>query len=92
MIVTSDTVSAGKPDPEGYLAAASALGIPAGGCLVFEDADAGVRAGLSAGAEVVRIGADYGGTVPGARTTIADYRGAAVRIGAAGMILELPAG
>ena len=56
VLVGAEDVSAGKPEPEGYLAAASALGLDAGECVVFEDTDAGVRAGLAAGCAVVVVG------------------------------------
>jgi beta-phosphoglucomutase family hydrolase len=39
----------GKPAPDTYLAAARALGVPAGGAAVFEDALAGVAAGRAGG-------------------------------------------
>ncbi|WCB94774.1 Hexitol phosphatase A [Baekduia alba] len=55
VLVTSDRVSVGKPDPEGYRLAASELGVDVGGCVVFEDAPAGVAAGVAAGAVVVGI-------------------------------------
>jgi sugar-phosphatase len=54
--VTADDVAVGKPSPEGYLRAAELLGVPIGDCVVLEDADAGVRAGLAAGAAVVVVG------------------------------------
>lgn len=54
-MVTSDDVRVGKPDPEPYLKGAALLGIPAGKCVVFEDAPAGIRAGKSAGALVVAL-------------------------------------
>jgi HAD superfamily hydrolase (TIGR01509 family) len=39
----------GKPDPDLFLAAASAEGVPAGRCVVIEDSLAGVRAAVAAG-------------------------------------------
>ena len=45
LLITSEDVRAGKPDPEGYLQAAGLLGADPGRCLVVEDAEAGVRAG-----------------------------------------------
>lgn len=56
--VTAERVTNGKPDPEGYLLAASELGVPIEQCLVFEDAGPGVQAGRSAGAQVVVVGDD----------------------------------
>jgi mannitol-1-/sugar-/sorbitol-6-phosphatase len=52
MLITSELTERGKPFPDPYLAAASALGVSPGDCLVVEDAPAGVAAGLAAGAEV----------------------------------------
>ncbi len=63
-MVTAEDISAGKPDPEGYLLAARRLGVAPAGCLVFEDAEPGILAGKAAGADVLVIGAavhDYTG-------------------------------
>jgi len=64
--VTAEQVTASKPDPEGFLAGAARLGIAPGDCVVFEDSEAGVAAGLAAGMRVVGVGAaaaGYGATV-----------------------------
>ncbi|AVS82649.1 HAD family hydrolase [Paracidovorax avenae] len=42
-----------KPAPDVYLAAAAALGVPPGRCLVVEDTVTGVTAGVAAGATVL---------------------------------------
>jgi sugar-phosphatase len=55
VLVTPERLSRGKPDPEGYLLAASALGVPPARCVVLEDAPAGVDAGRAAGMHVVGI-------------------------------------
>lgn len=55
VLVAAEDVTAGKPDPEGYLAAAAALGVAAGECLVVEDAPAGVAAARAAGCTVVAL-------------------------------------
>ena len=55
IVVSADDVRHAKPDPEGYLLAASRLGVPPSECLVIEDAPAGVRAGLAAGCRVIAI-------------------------------------
>lgn len=49
VLVTADDVRHGKPHPEGYLAAAQRLGVPADKCVVVEDAPAGIRAARAAG-------------------------------------------
>jgi beta-phosphoglucomutase-like phosphatase (HAD superfamily) len=45
----------GKPAPDMFLLAAEKMGVPANRCLVFEDAEPGVRAALAAGMQVVRV-------------------------------------
>ena len=64
--VTAEHVTRSKPDPEGFLLGASLLDVPAADCVVFEDSEAGVAAGLAAGMRVVGVGAataGYGATV-----------------------------
>jgi sugar-phosphatase len=55
VLVSADSVSRGKPDPEPYLLAAQRLGVAPGRCTVFEDAPAGVAAGHAAGMRVVAL-------------------------------------
>ena len=55
VIITGDEVHNSKPDPEGYLAAAKALGVDPRRCAVFEDSLQGVKAGKAAGAFVIGI-------------------------------------
>ncbi|RCX16236.1 beta-phosphoglucomutase [Fontibacillus phaseoli] len=55
-IIDGTKVSKAKPDPEVFLAASAALGLEPSECVVFEDAAAGVQAGISAGSKVVGIG------------------------------------
>jgi mannitol-1-/sugar-/sorbitol-6-phosphatase len=52
VLITSELTARGKPFPDPYVAAASALGVAPSDCLVVEDAPAGVEAGLAAGADV----------------------------------------
>ena len=55
-IILDDTfVSRGKPDPEIYIKAAMALGLPNRECIVLEDSISGVQAGRSAGSKVVGV-------------------------------------
>ncbi|SFW38704.1 HAD-IA family hydrolase [Luteibacter sp. UNCMF366Tsu5.1] len=58
-MVTGEIVVNGKPDPEGYLLGAQRMGAPPAECLVFEDAKAGIDAGLAAGARVIAIAGDH---------------------------------
>lgn len=52
-LITSSDITNGKPHPEPYLKAASWLEVDAAGCIVLEDAPAGVRSGKAAGARVI---------------------------------------
>ncbi len=49
VVVSSESVRAGKPAPDVFLAAARLLQAPPGRCLVFEDSLHGVRAARAAG-------------------------------------------
>lgn len=55
VLVTAESVSCGKPDPEGYLIAANHLGVRRADCLVIEDAPAGIEAGRAAGMRVLAV-------------------------------------
>ncbi|MEO6912594.1 MAG: HAD-IA family hydrolase [Candidatus Baltobacteraceae bacterium] len=54
-VVTADDVARGKPAPDGYLLAAQRLRIPAADCIVVEDSEQGIAAGISAGMNVIAI-------------------------------------
>lgn len=54
-LVTVDDITAGKPDPQGYLRGAELLGVDPARCLVVEDAEVGVAAGRAAGAVVAGL-------------------------------------
>ncbi|MBP5315146.1 MAG: HAD family hydrolase [Muribaculaceae bacterium] len=51
-IVTADDVTKSKPDPQGYLIAASRLSLSPSECVVVEDSPAGLHAGRRSGAAV----------------------------------------
>jgi sugar-phosphatase len=70
--VTAEQVSRGKPDPEGYLKAAALLGAEPAEALVFEDAPAGIAAGVAAGIRTVAVGPNTG-PLPDGVLHIADY-------------------
>jgi sugar-phosphatase len=58
-MVTASEVNNGKPHPEPYLKGAAALGIAPEECLVFEDAQSGIRAAHAAGMKVIGIPGTY---------------------------------
>jgi nigerose phosphorylase len=55
-VVDGNAVAKAKPDPEVFVTAAARLGVPAGECVVFEDAVAGIAAARGAGMAVIGIG------------------------------------
>ncbi len=54
-IISADDVVNGKPHPEPYMTGAKLLGFNPADCIVFEDAPAGVGAGLAAGSRVIGV-------------------------------------
>lgn len=54
-VVTADDVVHGKPAPDMFLLAARLLGVEPTRCLVFEDAEPGIKGALAAGMKVVRV-------------------------------------
>jgi len=55
-IIDGTKISRGKPDPEVFLKGAEELGVEPQHCIVFEDAVAGIEAGVRAGMKTVGIG------------------------------------
>ena len=55
LFVTQEDVTAHKPAPDCYLRAMELAGVQPADCVVFEDSEIGVEAGISAGADVYRI-------------------------------------
>lgn len=70
--VTADLVTRGKPHPEGYLTAAGLLGVEPEDAVVFEDAPAGIAAGVAAGIRTVAVGPNTG-ELPAGVLHIPDY-------------------
>lgn len=70
--VTAELVTRGKPHPEGYLRAAELLGVDPADAVIFEDAPAGIAAGLAAGIRTIAVGMNTG-EVPDDVLHIADY-------------------
>ena len=55
MTISSDDVKETKPNPEGYLKAASLLGVDIANCLILEDSATGVKAAQASGAKVIAV-------------------------------------
>ena len=93
VVVFAGDVSRGKPDPEGYLTAASRLGVEPAETLVVEDAPPGIEAGRAAGAATVGVVSTH----PAVRALRGgcgdrDAGGAAGRVGAGLRRVRGPAG
>jgi HAD superfamily hydrolase (TIGR01509 family) len=57
-IVAAEDVQSGKPDPEPFLKALNAHGMPTEAALVFEDSQSGIDAAAAAGIDFIRIAAE----------------------------------
>jgi sugar-phosphatase len=55
VFVTSEAVRAGKPAPDGYLAAAHRLGLDPADCVAVEDSPPGIAAARAAGMRVIAL-------------------------------------
>ena len=88
VLVTSDMVKRGKPDPESYLIAAASLGVAPEDCVIFEDAEAGIEAARRAGIPVV--GVNTSGKLTEADLLIGDFEELTVDLDSAGWFLVRP--
>ncbi|MBM3297332.1 MAG: HAD family phosphatase [Candidatus Aminicenantes bacterium] len=59
LLLPSDSIKKGKPDPEIFLAACNGLGLPPAACVVLEDSENGALAGKRAGCHVVAVPSEY---------------------------------
>lgn len=73
-LITSDDISQGKPHPEPFLKGAGLVNVAPEKCVVFEDAAAGITAGLAAGSQVIGITATETAHIHGNVPTIDSYR------------------
>lgn len=58
-IIDASKVTRSKPDPQGYLLGAEAIGIEPENCFVFEDSFQGLAAGRSSGAMVIALATTF---------------------------------
>lgn len=87
VLVTAEDVTAGKPQPDCYLLAAQRLGVAVADCLVFEDAPAGIAAGVAAGASVVVVTATHDHPMATLHPTLSAYSGISARLDGEHLIL-----
>jgi len=92
VLIAADDVSAGKPDPEGYLKAAAALGYDIARCLVVEDAPAGLLAGRNAGAKTLAVATSHDAAELTADAVVADLTSCRVGRVADGLVVTVSAG
>ena len=81
--ITSEDVTYGKPNPEGYLAAAAQLGVDPSEMVIFEDAPAGIAAARASDATVVVVGPGRGGDY-----RVDDYRALTVTASDGGLTIS----
>lgn len=55
VVITAENVKNGKPNPDCYMMASDAISIPSGDCLVLEDSNNGMLAGLNAGCQAAMV-------------------------------------
>lgn len=89
VLVAAEDVTAGKPDPQGYRAAAAALGVAPERCLVLEDAPAGLAAGHAAGARTVALRTTFGAEQLAAEDWIVDLTALQVAVKDSGIEVEV---
>ena len=58
-VIDASMITRSKPDPEGYLKAAEAIGCDPHDCFVFEDSLQGIKAGNASGATVIALATTY---------------------------------
>lgn len=91
VMVTSEDVSNGKPDPQGYRLAAQQLGLAPERCLVVEDAPPGIGAGLAAGGPVLGVATSHpASAITEAHAVVDDLSTVSVTATDSGLVVEVP--
>lgn len=75
-VIAAEDTRVGKPEPEGFLLGAARLGLPPERCVVFEDAPAGIQAGLAGGMRVVALSTTHAASELGQAHLVAPALGA----------------
>lgn len=88
LMISAEDVRNSKPDPEGFLAAAAALGTAPEDCVVFEDSSAGIAAARAAGMRVVGVG--EGASAFGPDHQVLNLIGVSCAAASDGLLLTFP--
>jgi sugar-phosphatase len=88
VVITAELIEHGKPRPDCYLLAAQQLGVAPEDAVVFEDAEAGVAAGIAAGMRVVVVGDLTSANTVGL-PRIRDYRSVTATVADDRLVIEL---
>lgn len=92
VLISGDDVTAGKPDPEGYLKASGKLGYDITECLVVEDAPAGIEAGRASGARTLGVATSHDvSDLADAEIVIPDLSALIVEQTSGGLVVEVTA-
>jgi len=86
VLVTSEDVAVGKPNPDCYLLAAKRLEVDIADCLIFEDAPVGIAAGDAAGAPVLVVTSTHNHPMDTPHATIKNYERIVAKAGLGGFI------
>ncbi len=70
--MAEEDAARGKPDPEGFLVAASRVGVEPARCVVIEDAPAGLRAAKAGGMRAIGITSTHPATELGDADIVVD--------------------
>jgi sugar-phosphatase len=88
VLIASEDVERGKPNPEVYMKAADGLGMAYGRCVVFEDAPAGIAAARAAGMTAVGVLTTYPApALSGATELIADFQSVTARMASGEIVI-----
>jgi sugar-phosphatase len=89
ILVSAEDVTRGKPAPDGFRLGAHKLGADPRNCIVFEDAPAGIAAGLAAGSRVIAMSSTLSAQESGAEVCLVDMRGVSVTFEGDELVLHI---
>jgi mannitol-1-/sugar-/sorbitol-6-phosphatase len=91
LLISAEDVARGKPAPDGFELAARRMEFDGSRSVVFEDAPAGIEAGVAAGAQVVAVGFASSAAGLGETVRVFDLRGIRATLDGDDIVLHLTA-